>query len=259
MTWEDLRGRELLVSDSPAESEAFGLAVSKVSIPLNFEGTAEDVLEATTTAGADLVILRSPAARVELSPWLTLQLPSYDIFHVDTLVYWILQPQLDRVMDATSVVTRPNALSAAEAVEAIFSGYLNHYAANPRLAHVVVAEAYRDWTHRHIVIGEPALALLVDDQIAGVATYSLQDDHAEILLAGIVERFQGQGLYSNLLSAVEQDASEAGVGSLIISTQVHNRNVQRAWARYGFVPLSAFQTYHIMPRTSQSIGYSPAR
>jgi RimJ/RimL family protein N-acetyltransferase len=72
------------------------------------------------------------------------------------------------------------------------------------------------------------------------------DDHTEILLAGLVPAAQGRRLYGDLLLAVERAAGEAGRERLVISTQVQNVRVQRAWARFGMRPFAAVETVHLV-------------
>ncbi|MEU4832515.1 GNAT family N-acetyltransferase [Streptosporangium sp. NPDC023615] len=68
----------------------------------------------------------------------------------------------------------------------------------------------------------------------------------EILLAGVVSRARGRGLYGHLLAAVEERVLARGGREVVISTQGHNTGVQRAWARYGFEPVHAFLTVHLI-------------
>lgn len=84
------------------------------------------------------------------------------------------------------------------------------------------------------------------DGILALATLADDDDRTEILLAGVVSRARGRGLYAHLLAAVEGRALARGAREVVISTQGHNTGVQRAWARYGFEPALTFLTVHLV-------------
>ena len=82
--------------------------------------------------------------------------------------------------------------------------------------------------------------------MTAVATLEISEDFVEILLAGVGPPWQGRGVYSSLLWAVEDFAADRGLSSVYISTQAHNTRVQRSWARFGFTPVAAFETVHAM-------------
>ncbi|WP_440064043.1 GNAT family N-acetyltransferase [Streptosporangium sp. OZ121] len=84
------------------------------------------------------------------------------------------------------------------------------------------------------------------DGILALATLADDADRTEILLAGVISRARGRGLYAHLLAAVEGRALARGAREVVISTQGHNTGVQRAWARYGFEPALTFLTVHLI-------------
>ncbi|GAA4206591.1 hypothetical protein GCM10022252_68940 [Streptosporangium oxazolinicum] len=84
------------------------------------------------------------------------------------------------------------------------------------------------------------------DGILGLATFSDDDLRMEILLAGVNSRVRGRGLYAHLLAALERRALALGLREIVTSTQAHNTGGQRAWVRYGFEPVHAFLTVHLI-------------
>jgi ribosomal protein S18 acetylase RimI-like enzyme len=128
----------------------------------------------------------------------------------------------------------------------VFADYANHYSANPLLSSEAAAAGYREWAMKTPL--RDSLVLSVDGSPAGIATLDRTSDHVEILLAGVVPELRGRGMYPHLLQGVEDDAMSSDVERVVISTQAHNTVVQRAWARYGFVPLTTFITVHAVKR-----------
>ena len=62
----------------------------------------------------------------------------------------------------------------------------------------------------------------------------------------MISAAQGRGIYAHLLAEVERRAAERGAAEVVISTQGHNVRVQRVWARYGFEPVHAMLTVHLV-------------
>lgn len=92
--------------------------------------------------------------------------------------------------------------------------------------------------------------MYVDDEPAGFALTDTRDQVGEILLAGISREFQSKGLYKHLLAHIETEMHQYKVEELVISTQSQNSNVQKAWERYGLVPLLTVRTVHVENRKS---------
>ncbi|MFF3442970.1 GNAT family N-acetyltransferase [Streptosporangium sp. NPDC002721] len=173
-----------------------------------------------------------------------------------------------------------------ETVSDIFAAYRNHYLANPLFDGAEALAGYREWALRSASEGgcvalrewspaarpggpaafrsttpseRPSRAAPPEggrhpagngdgdgDGILALATLADDTDRTEILLAGVVSRARGRGLYAHLLAAVEGRALALGAREVVISTQGHNTGAQRAWARYGFEPALAFLTVHLV-------------
>lgn len=246
MAWNDFQGSNLASSHSPIESDAFGVSTARVTVPLDYGGDARAIIDTIFGLSVDLVVLRMPAHLASEASSVTLRSSGYRVLHTDTLVYWELSVGEPEQGMAVASMDDPSPGTVRAAVEEIFSDYTNHYSANPLLTAMSVPIAYGDWAARHIADGKPHRSLVVDGDLAGIATYSISSDHIEILLAGVRPKYRRRGHYSSLLAAVEAHARKLAIGRVLISTQAHNYEVQRAWSRYGFLPLAAFQTFHVI-------------
>ncbi|MGW4637550.1 GNAT family N-acetyltransferase [Sphaerisporangium sp. NPDC004334] len=212
--------------------------------PVTLPGVREAILAST----AEVLVLRYPAEHVTWFAELT-GLGRTAVF-ADALVYWRLDAGRGRPPEPSpGLGTRPigRAAEVEDLVGAIFSGYANHYAANPLFTTVQAVAGYREWALRSAEEGR-CLGLhdLGGQALLGLATLDEDGPATEILLAGVVPSAQGRGLYAHLLKGVEDRAVAHGAARVVISTQAHNVRVQRAWARYGFEPVRTVLTVHLL-------------
>ncbi|MEI8080807.1 MAG: hypothetical protein WCI74_03075, partial [Actinomycetes bacterium] len=149
------------------------------------------------------------------------------------------------------------------AIISIFDGYPNHYSYDPVLGDADVAASYARWTGR-LLRAEENLTLLAqtDGNLAGVTLCALSGRDVEVVLAGILPEHRRSGFYGALLASVAKAATTQGqdsngpgpVDRLVISTQLDNIAVQRAWARLGLQPLTSFETVHLVnPRLLETV------
>ena len=80
----------------------------------------------------------------------------------------------------------------------------------------------------------------------------MPDEVAEVLLAGIAEGHQNQGLYPHLMKEMINAARANGAKQLVISTQASNIAVQRVWARVGLRPILSVENCHLISGTIRS-------
>lgn len=249
MSWDpNVVGRALITQDSPLETRRFGLTFSRAVVPLAVgESVFDDVLHFLREDKADVVVLRYPAARVD---WFARFFAAdRDLICADSLTYWRLEvgtghrPEVDP-SHTTSAADPIDSQLIDDLVDDIFTGYGNHYLANPLLSPENALAGYGEWA-QHSAAHDTAVSLTRQGEgIVGLATLESSAQTCEILLAGIKPQFQKRGLYAHLLAGCERFAEDTGAGQLVISTQTHNANVQRAWARYGFEPVGTFLTVH---------------
>lgn len=249
MSWADLRaGDEPVLRDSPAESDRFGHSVQRMTVPLDFDGDDDAVVGVLERAEADVVVLRYPAARVALFSRLLGR--GRDALLADQLDYWRLNVGTGRRPEPVRALLVEPAVGGLDSlvddlVADIFAGYGNHYLANPIFDPAKALAGYQEWARGSARQGG-SLVLSENGFPVALATTASEGDHREIELAGVRTGRQGQGLYPHLLAGVEDVAAAAGQVEVVISTQVHNTGVRRAWARYGFEPVACFSTVHLV-------------
>lgn len=233
------------------ESARFGYRFGRCTVPIMSPATPTDIARAIEGHGAEITVIRYPADRVTWFDRLARELNGHVLIHADTLVYWELHVgsghRPDRI-EGIGISSPVDVETIGDLTTRAFDGYSNHYSANPLLSAPAAAAGYREWAMATPL--RDVLVLLANGSPAGVATTNTSSEHIEILLAGLTREQRGRGLYPHLLGAVESRAAEGGLAKVVISTQAHNAVVQRAWARYGFLPLAAFTTLHVVRATT---------
>jgi hypothetical protein len=214
-----------------------------------------DVSTAVEASAADLVIVRYPTDCLPLGRELA-DGADRKMLSAGTLMYWE-----DRRTDVTSGTTlavhlsQPVDLREADALLAdAFRDYRNHYSYNPQTPAHVTTTGYLQWARTRLESGDGTGIVLYDDsgRAIGLATVRSFETHKEVLeveLAGISVSAQAAGNYARLWGLVRAFADHAGVARILISTQVANVDVQRAWARLGLLPLAAYDTVHLSRRS----------
>jgi ribosomal protein S18 acetylase RimI-like enzyme len=174
----------------------------------------------------------------------------------DPTVYWgtPIRKDVSNRSPANIAIQRIDE-SALEIVEQVinsaFSGYRSHWHDNPRTQNIRMEDAYNEWVKNKITNNESRCYLmLVDGEPAGFAMTETRELVSEILLAGICTQFQSRGLYRHLLAHIENEMFSEKSVELVISTQSQNRNVQKAWDKYGLIPLMTVRTVHVENRKS---------
>ncbi|MEU8145757.1 GNAT family N-acetyltransferase [Nonomuraea sp. NPDC048901] len=250
MAWNDVIEAEAVrTRESPLESARFGCSIERLAVS---GSSFAAVREAVVRSAADVIILRYPAEYVGWYARLT-ALGRTAVF-ADSLVYWRLRAGEGRAPEASPDLRATELTGTAvieDLVSDIFPAYGNHYLANPLFDAADALAGYQEWALRSAEEGG-CLALLdrpaagAASRVLALATLDEAESRTEILLAGVVSKAQGRGLYAHLLKAVEDRTLARGGDEVVISTQGHNTRVQRAWARYGFEPVRTVLTVHLV-------------
>jgi hypothetical protein len=238
----------VVVSDSRVESDRFGLRIGRVQVESDVD---VEQLE-SACAGHDVVILRCAADRVGL-PFDLLGLRDFRAFTADHLSIWrweVGEPGRIALPDGWSVGPSTDVAVAEAVVRDAFADYRNHYRANPLFDAQAALDGYVDWAHTLMRRSDDACVVLCEPtgEVIGVALTDWSDDVPDIKLAGLRSRAQGQGRYAPLVSYVMAQTLERSRAALTISTQSHNVNVMRVWARLGFLPVETLATLHLVRR-----------
>ena len=170
---------------------------------------------------------------------------------MDTLVYHRRTLPLAERGDAAGQVsdlTEADARRGATLARRAFRRYLGHYHADPRLSDDAADDAYADWTARLLTDpppGQIALGTRNGDGLTGfLIGQPRADGTSEIVLNAVDPDAQRGGIYTALLRTYLQRAGARGDREVVISTQLQNYPVQRAWSRAGFVLYRSFHTLH---------------
>ncbi len=236
-----------LVSLAPLERERFGVQSARAS--------------GVTAAGLDEVLA---FCRREQVRFLTARCRADDLAAahaleaaggrlMDTLVYWghdLLAPARVARPAASVRFVRPGEERAVErAAGEAFQGYVSHYHADPRLERASCDAAYADWARRSCLAHSPDTPVFVGEHEGEPAGFAALRRNAagegEGVLYGVAPRARGRGLYLALMFASLDWCRERGLRRMIISTQLTNWVAQQNWARLGFEPYEAHDTFHL--------------
>lgn len=238
------------VSPGIAESRRFGLSVINVRGGLSMDHDI-DLSRTFRDRDFDLAVVRYPSGNTEFSSQLSRL--GYNMISTDPTVYWSLssfsqQPQA-RSSAEFQLVRADTTDDVAKIVSSSFRGYRSHWHHNPRTSQVNMVDVYIEWLEA--VANQPSFgAFLLKSPRAGeaigMALLEFHDSFVEILLAGISEKHQGVGHYSSILEGVSRTALAMSCSRVVISTQASNINVQKAWARNGWLPEMTLQTVHLV-------------
>lgn len=151
--------------------------------------------------------------------------------------------------DAAVRLAREDEAAEVRAVaRAAFRGYGGHYHADPRLDREACDEVYADWAHRSCAspgVADGVLVAEVDGRVAAFATLRFNSaTEGEGVLFGVAPGARGRGLYPLLMGAGLRFCAERGRTRMVVSTQITNLTVQRAWIRLAFEPCRAEYTFH---------------
>ncbi len=92
----------------------------------------------------------------------------------------------------------------------------------------------RDAVTASIRAGRTIVAVL-GDEVIGVATHGVQDDHVVLWKLYVLPGQHGKGIGSALLQEVEQRAVAAGHRTLVLSHIAGNEQAARFYVKHGFV------------------------
>jgi ribosomal protein S18 acetylase RimI-like enzyme len=84
------------------------------------------------------------------------------------------------------------------------------------------------------VLDRPALGAFVSGELAGVATYSIDDDSAELVALAVASPFRRRGLGAALTQAVIEAAAVSGAHRIWLVTTNDNVDALIVYQRQGF-------------------------
>lgn len=238
------------IRPGPLESDRFGVAMARLADPSDDRAELTDLLAQADREGTDVI-----SARVNATDLATVRLLEDLGFRImDTLVYYRRSlPVDDRgPFDPGGLVIIDGSVEQAAGCAAIagraFNGYFGHYHADPRLSLLAATEVYSDWITRLLTRpsdGQIALCAVRDGRPIGFIVGVRRDGTtSEIVLNAVDPSDQGSGCYGALLRHYLLNTSERLDREVIVSTQLQNYRVQRAWRREGLFLFDSHHTLH---------------
>jgi ribosomal protein S18 acetylase RimI-like enzyme len=238
---------------SELDSKRFLINVERLSITNEDEISDGKIVDLCRAMSGDLLILRAPSSRIALGSQL-LEAERLEAFQADTLVYFVktLEDVSLPLSETPSVQIRKSVPGDKKDVGSVareaFENYPSHYLANQRLDPTAISQGYGEWAER--CVDDPftmVLVAIVDDVVCGFIATKVDDQSAEVVLNAVHPRFQGRGIYQDLLQRTCKLVFEEGGNSISISTQISNQRVINIWTRSGFVLKETFNTFHLRP------------
>ena len=265
----DMNDATSLLIASPADHGRFGLNVMRAVLESSscVAGAAARIAAEIEESSADIVILRAPVDCTALVRDLVGL--GYPPLNADTLVYYeklldttvsqVIAPYVD--IDASLAHPTHDLDAISEIARSAFSGYKSHYSANPLFDPRLVEEGYVEWAVSQLGVdgAEPGnwVARKNGRAIAFIACRdTTTPQECEIVLNAVDPVHAGRGVYRYLLAHSMGELRRKGYERLIISTQIWNYAVQKAWSRCGMNLYRAYATYHI--NSLLGVGHSRA-
>ena len=231
------------------EQARFGYRMARLTLDSGCEpGDAERLVEKCRSSGVEMLTLRVPTDKVKLVQ----ALEALEFRSMDCLVYYECPTEdLPAVEPSTVDIresTEKDAPAVAEVARLCFSDYSSHYHADDRLDPFKVCETYVDWARRSCVdraVASCVYVPVVDGTLAGFITLRRNSPtEGEGVLNAVHPSFSGAGIYGQLITRSKQWCRDNGMKRMIISTQIDNLKVQRAWTNRGFHLYKSYYTLH---------------
>ncbi len=229
------------------ERERFGIVTARVK---DLKASPQAVNSAAEAVGVQMLTIR-----LDCTDHAHIHAVEADNFRLmDTLVYYerSLSDPTPEYLPASDVMIRHarpgDAGAVAEVARAAFFDYIGHFHADPRLQAEDADATYVDWARKSVVRHsdiEQAWVVFGAGRLAGFLTLR-RNDHAEyeIVLNAVHPDLQRRGLYERLLNEALVASQKADAERIIVSTQLNNFRVQRAWVKLGFRLTRAVHTFH---------------
>jgi GNAT superfamily N-acetyltransferase len=238
-----------MIALSELDRLRFGHVTAKVDVDAG--DNIESILADCIAKRVQLLIARCSTLHLDKVQ----EMEQLGFFLTDTLVYYRKKSISARSLELPEDFSvRPAGPQDAAEVEKLaarsFQGYHGHYHADPRLDRMHCDEVYSSWAANSCGAGGFCDHMMLitsvrKDEIAAFATLKRHSDaEFEGVLFGVDPAYQGKGLYGQLIDLSQQWGIENRFTRMIVSTQVTNMAVQKAWCRQGFEPFKSLYTLH---------------
>jgi acyl dehydratase len=235
------------MSFSRVESERFKKSVHR----FHFDEIDHEAVRAIRKARPDIAIVRFPSEKID-------QLANLELYGVsplvaDTLGYYECDLESYEIPGRRNedLECRPASVDdrgmLSELVGQVFAGYKNHYASNPLLSRSDILDGYVEWGLSYLEELEHHTCWILQDGERPVAFANCRQEGEcfEGVLYGVDRAYSGRGIYGDLVTLTQHEAVSRGCTRMIVSTQIQNLAVQRAWVRRGFRLSRSLNTVHL--------------
>jgi ribosomal protein S18 acetylase RimI-like enzyme len=229
------------------ETKRFGITAARVTDPF---ADLKEINRAARAQDVQMLTLRidtGALARVH-----HLEDDGYRL--MDTLVYYsrslsdLPAPAANPEGETIRPATPEDASAVAAVARASFANYFGHYHADPRLSGKAADEAYVEWATKSVESCDAVSPVYVAESrgriVAFLTTRIGPQGECEIPLNGVHPEAQGAGMYGRILEQGMKAMKEVGCDRVVVSTQINNIAVQRAWGRRGFRMIRSSYTLH---------------
>jgi 3-hydroxybutyryl-CoA dehydratase len=235
------------MSYSRVESDRFQLSVHR----FKYDEVDRDALREIRAAKPDIAIVRIPSEKVD-------QVARLELYGVaplvtDTLVYYgrdLSESDLGEIRNRDlefRLGSDKDRDRLSHLIGEIFAGYRNHYAGNPILPGSEILDGFVEWGLSYLQEDEDYICWVLYDGERPVAFANCKryDDCLEGVLFGVSSEYSGRGIYGDLMTFTQRDAIRRDCTRMIVSTQIQNLAVQKAWVRRGFRLYESWNTVHL--------------
>jgi GNAT superfamily N-acetyltransferase len=231
------------------ERARFGYRMARLTLDSPCEpADAERIVQLCRSSSVEMLTLRVLTSQIALMQ----TLEALEFRTMDCLVCYECPTQdLPSIGPSTLKIreaTVEDATAVAEIARLCFSDYFSHYHADARLDRAKVSEGYIDWAQRSCVdqtVASRVFLPIVEGTIAGFITLRRNSpSEGEGVLNAVRPDFAGAGIYGKLITRSKQWCRDNGMERMVISTQIDNLKVQRAWINRGFHLYKSYYTLH---------------
>ena len=238
---------------SEIESKRFGLRVYRGQYE-DFD--IKDIRKIVNENDFDIIIVRYPTSTI-YEHYQLVNLDRCKTIHADSLVYYSAPLQEIEIKELRNdlefeVVTSNSDNQLDSLVKTIFSGYQNHYYANPCLPRTEIIDGYLEWAKSFVLKNDHGVTWLIKDRksfnnVAFLAcSFDTKESTSELKFGGVMPEYAGSGIYSDFVRYAQRYFKKMGINTLLTSTQLQNIAVQKAWQKHGFRFDKSYETYHIV-------------
>lgn len=238
---------------SDVESKRFGMRIYRGQYE-DFD--IKDVRKIVNEKDFDIIIVRYPTTTI-YEHYQLVGLDHCKTVHADSLVYYsapLQELEIKPLCNNLSfeVITSKTDERLDAAIQTIFSGYKNHYFANPCFDRSAIVEGYIEWAKSYAVTKENGITWLIKDGVSSESVafqacyYNEEESICDLKLGGVMPNYAKRGIYADLLLYSQSYFKNKGIKTMVTSTQLQNVAVRRVWEKVGFKFDKSYETYHLI-------------